>query len=373
MSRRPSPLTAISSECNVLSLQFSGKLEALTITQAWKDARKALQDSTIKKIIVDTSQVSYCDGAGIAMLFDLRRQARERAFEIAGLKPEFAALLAQFKGEHYEDALSPVQKSSIPEEVGRASYEIWQDIKRQITFIGQLSMSLFHALRRPQNIRWQDTGLVAEKVGFDAIPIVCLIAFILGVILAFQSATPMRQFGAEIYVADMVGIALFRELGPLLTAILLAGRSGAAFAAELGTMKVNEEVNALSTMGLEPIQFLVIPRVIAATLTTPLLIIIADVIGVIGGAMVLAGLNIPFHVFFSEMFGFLSLSDFLVGVFKGGVFGFIIATIGCMRGLDTKNGASAVGQSTTSAVVTIIVLVVVLDGLFAIIFTQLGI
>ena len=366
------PHLSISSTDQTVVIKLSGHLEAVSIAPAWQAARQAITDK-IESITIDASQVEYCDGAAIAMLFDLRQQAGNRSFQLTGLKPKFATLLNQFTPTDYQQRSQASQTPSLPEEIGRASYQILQDIKRQIAFIGQLSLALAKSFQRPNTIRWQDTGVISEKIGFNAIPIVSLIAFILGVILAFQSASSMKQFGAEMYVADLIGLSLFRELSPLLTAILLAGRSGAAFAAEIGTMKVNEEINALITMGLEPIQFLVVPRIIAATFTTPLLIIIADVIGAFGGAVVMTGFDIPLQAFAVEMFSFINVNDFLVGVFKGCVFGFIIAAIGCMRGLDTKNGARAVGQSTTSAVVTIIVLVVVLDGLFAVLFTQLGI
>jgi phospholipid/cholesterol/gamma-HCH transport system permease protein len=356
----------------MLTIKLDGHLQADNITPAWRAAQQAIIDKT-EPITIDAQQVEYCDGAAIAMLFDLRQRAGERFVKFIGLKPPLTALLEQFNVSDYQAPTTKPQKSTLFDEIGRASYQIVQDSQRQVIFIGQLSLALLNTLRRPKNIRWQDTAAIAEHIGFNAVPIVSLIAFILGVILAFQSASSMKQFGAEMYVADLIGLSLFRELSPLLTAILLAGRSGAAFAAEIGTMKVNEEINALTTMGLEPMQFLVVPRIIAATLTTPLLIIIADAIGALGGAVVMAGFDIPMQAFAMEMFNFIGTNDFLIGVFKGGVFGFIIAAIGCMRGLETKNGAIAVGQSTTSAVVTIIVLVVVLDGLFAVLFTQLGI
>lgn len=367
------PHLTLSHQSQQLTIQISGRLIASSIAETWQTARQAIIDNTVSEILIDASQVDYCDGAGIAMLFDLRQCAGKRPLTLDGLKPEFTQLLEQFNLADYQKNSDPHTSSGLCEEIGRASYHIAHDIARQIAFIGQLSLAVVNTCRYPKSVRWHDTGVIAERIGVNAIPIVSLIAFILGVILAFQSASTMQQFGAELYVADLVGLSLFRELSPLLTAILLAGRSGAAFAAEIGSMKVNEEINALKTMGVTPVQFLVIPRIIAATFTTPLLIIIADAVGILGGAVVMAGFDVPIYTFIVEMFNFVRLQDFLVGVCKGGVFGFIIAAIGCMRGLDTKNGASAVGQATTSAVVTIIVLIVALDGLFAVLLTQLGI
>ncbi len=173
---------------------------------------------------------------------------------------------------------------------------------------------------------------ICERVGADALPIVALISFLLGVILAFQSAMPMRKFGAEIFVADLIGLAMLRELGPLMTAILLAGRSGAAFAAEIGTMKVNQEVDALTTMGLDPVRFLVTPRVIAALLMTPLLTLFADLVGLLGGAMTMQSFAIPFVTFVHEVEGIVTFSDFMAGFVKSFVFAILIAGIGCLRG-----------------------------------------
>jgi phospholipid/cholesterol/gamma-HCH transport system permease protein len=195
------------------------------------------------------------------------------------------------------------------------------------------------------------------------LPIVALISFLLGVILAFQSAIPMKKFGAEIFVADLIGLAMLRELGPLMTAILLAGRSGAAFAAEIGTMKVNQEVDALTTMGLDPVRFLVTTRVIAAILMTPLLTLFADLVSLIGGAMTLQSFSIPFVTFIHEMAGFV----------KSFVFAILIAGIGCLRGLQTSAGASAVGDAATRAVVSGIILLVIVDGIFAVLYFFLDI
>ena len=199
----------------------------------------------------------------------------------------------------------------------------------------------------------------------DALPIVALIAFLMGVILAFQSAIPLRQFGGEIFVADLVGLSMLRELGPLMTAILLAGRTGAAFAAELGTMKVNDEINALSTMGIDPIRFLVVPRLLAALIATPLLTIFADMVGLLGGALTMLAFSIPTATYFNQLSGWVGIGDFFTGWVKAFVFGALIAGIGCLKGLQARNDACAVGEATTSAVVASIVMIVVIDGLFA--------
>jgi phospholipid/cholesterol/gamma-HCH transport system permease protein len=222
-------------------------------------------------------------------------------------------------------------------------------------------------------VRWKDVWYECEQVGANALPIVTLISFLLGIILAFQAAVPMRQFGAEIFVADLVGLAIIRELGGLMTAILLAGRSGAAFAAEIGTMKVNEELNALTTMGLDPVRFLVVTRVLAAILMVPLLSLYANLVGVFAGGITMLSFNIPLVTYFKEIDSIVDLKDLLAGMVKTPVFAVLIAGIGCLRGLQTETGASGVGISATRAVVSGIVLLVAVDGIFAVIYYILDI
>src|SRR5207302_1991929 len=230
------------------------------------------------------------------------------------------------------------------------------DMRVQGAFIGETSSALWFAITHPHRIRWKDVWYTCEQVGVNALPIGCLISFLLGIILAFQSAVPMKQFGAEIFVADLVGLSILRELGPLMTAILLAGRSGAAFAAEIGTMKVNEELNALTTMGLDPVRFLVVTRIIAAVLMVPLLSLFADLIGVLAGGLTMLSFNIPIVTYLKEVDSIVDLKDVLAGLVKTPVFAILIAGIGCLRGLQTQTGASAVGISATRAVVSGIVL-----------------
>jgi len=225
----------------------------------------------------------------------------------------------------------------------------------------------------PRHVRWRDAWVIAERAGVDAIPIIGLIGFLLGLIMAFQSAIPMRQFGAEIYVANLIGLSMLRELGPLLTAIILAGRSGSAFAAEIGTMKVKEEVDALVTMGLEPVRFLVVPRVVAAVAVTPVLAVFSNFFGLVGGAVVMRSLGFPLVTYVHQIQSAVVPRDMLGGLSKSLVFGLVVAAIGCLRGLQTRTGASAVGDSTTSAVVSGLVLITIVDGLFAVVFYYLGI
>jgi phospholipid/cholesterol/gamma-HCH transport system permease protein len=214
---------------------------------------------------------------------------------------------------------------------------------------------------------------VAEAAGVDALPIVALISFLMGLIMAFQAAVPLRQFGAEIFVANLIGLSMLRELGPLMTAIILAGRSGSAFAAELGTMKVRDEIDALKTMGLDPVRFLVVTRVVAAVAMTPLLTIFADLLGLIGGAVVMRSLGFPLITYFNQIQYAVTYGSLVGGLVKAFVFGILVAAIGCLRGLQTRTGATGVGESTTSAVVSGIILIAIADGIFSVIYYYLNV
>jgi phospholipid/cholesterol/gamma-HCH transport system permease protein len=355
-------------------LALSGRLDATTIRRVWEESRKAIAAAPARHIVVDAAHVDYCDGAGIALLVDLIQQRKAGDVQVANLKPAFETLLQQFDAHELgRDLDPPPPRLRGVEEVGVVAAGMWRDFRQQIGFVGEAALALAQALLHPASIRWKDVWRICERVGADALPIVALISFLLGVILAFQSAIPMRKFGAEIFVADLIGLAMLRELGPLMTAILLAGRSGAAFAAEIGTMKVNQEVDALTTMGLDPVRFLVTPRVIAALLMTPLLTLFADLISLVGGAMTLQSFSIPFVTFIHEVESIVDYSDFMAGFVKSFVFAILIAGIGCLRGLQTSAGASSVGDAATRAVVSGIILLVVVDGIFAVIYFVLDI
>ena len=355
-------------------LALSGRLDAESIPKVWPEAVRALKDAGARPVLVDGAGVEYCDGAGVALFVDLLRQPHPAPVEVANLRPAVDALLRQFDASMFVRDLDPEPKRRPAiEEVGFISAGMLRDMRQQISFVGEAVAALAFAVRHPSSVRWRDVWLICEKVGADALPIVALISFLLGVILAFQSAVPMKKFGAEIFVADLIGLAMLRELGALMTAILLAGRSGAAFAAEIGTMRVNQEIDALTTMGLDPVRFLVTTRVIAALLMTPLLTLFANLVGLLGGAFTMLSFQIPFVTFAHEVEGIVSFRDFMAGWVKSFVFAILIAGIGCLRGLQTSAGASAVGDAATRAVVSGIVLIVVVDGIFAVIYFLLDI
>jgi phospholipid/cholesterol/gamma-HCH transport system permease protein len=241
-------------------------------------------------------------------------------------------------------------------------------------FLGESSVAFTKLLVGKARFRRSDLTLIIQQCGADALPIVSLISFLVGLILAFVGAVQLEMFGAGIYVANLVGIAMAREMGAMMTGIVMAGRTGAAFAAQLGTMTVNEEIDALKTMGISPMEFLVLPRMLALILMMPLLCVYADLVGILGGAVVGVGmLDLSPMEYYTQTRAALNLTQFSLGIFKSVVFGVVIAISGCLRGMQSGRSASAVGDAATSAVVTAIVAIIVLDGLFAVITNIIGI
>jgi phospholipid/cholesterol/gamma-HCH transport system permease protein len=363
------------SERGTLTLAFKGSLTGPTAGLAWKQAGELLGKKRPPLLIIDASGLDSVDEAGLSILVDLCRQQRTQDSDcrIEGLSPECQHLLSQY--DPYEkpvpQAVPP--KLQLPEEIGRVTVHLWDDMKEQIIFMGQLTAALGNVLRHPSRLRAKDMWSVMETAGTNALPIIALIGFLLGLILAFQSAMPMRTFGAEIFVANLVSLSLFRELGPLITAIILTARTGSAFAAELGTMKVNEEIDALTTMGLDPVRFLVVTRVLGAVIVTPLLTIFANLFGLIGAGVVMLSLGFPLVTYVQQVMSSVSIGDLLGGLFKAFAFGIMVSAVGCQRGLQTKSGASAVGESTTRSVVSGIIWIVIADGIFSVLFYSLGI
>lgn len=366
----------ISSTADGIRMVLGGRLDADGVAPIWPRARAEVARSPHLPVQVEAAEVDYCDGAGLAFLVDLLRTDRpaDAQVKIVDLPDRFRRLLDQFDPAAFRVAPGGgVGREGVVSRIGRAAAEFGADLKAQVAFIGEAGRALASALRHPGQVRWRDTLTVAEEAGVNALPIVTLVAFLLGVIIAYQSAVAMRQFGAEVYVANLIGISMVRELAPLMTAILLAGRSGAAFAAEIGTMRVNEEIDALTTFGFDPVRFLVVTRLLAALAVTPLLAVYADVVSILGGALILLTFQIPLVTYFNQVFTLVALNDLMGGLFKCLVFGVVIAGIGCLRGLQTGSGAAAVGLSTTRAVVSALVLIVVVDGGFAIVYYHLGI
>jgi phospholipid/cholesterol/gamma-HCH transport system permease protein len=330
-----------------------------------------------KQLTIDLAQVSYLDGAGIAFLIDLQnaQQVAGGTVTLQNLDTRYEPLLAQYQPIN---SLFPKpdtnhhESQSLILRVGHGAAAVMGDARNQLVCIGKLASALGWACRNPKLVRWNDFINVAVEAGVAALPIVGLVAFLIGVILAFQSAIGLKQFGAETFVANLVSLSIFRELGPLMTAILFAGRSSAAFAAEIGTMTVNNEVDALVTGGIDPIRFLVLPRMLAGLLVAPILSLFSDLIGIFSASLTMLAYQVPFVTFYEAVLKTIHINDIMSGLTKSLLFGLIVAGVGCLRGMQTGTGAAAVGLSATRAVVTSLILIVLVDGLFAYISYKTG-
>jgi len=359
-----------------LVLRFTGRLDSRSTGRLWRQATQALKERRPERVVVEAAGVDYCDGSGLGLFLEIKLCGRAGGFavEIRGLRPEFGQVLGAFAESDFVIRRPPPKSPlRVAQEVGAVTAVVWRDLSSQVVFLGELCAALVKSARHPRRVRWKDAVRVAELAGANAVGIIVLIGVLFGLILAFSSAMPLRKFGAEIYVADLVAISLVRVLGPFITAIILAGRSGSAFAAELGTMKINSEIDALTTMGLDPMSFLVVPRVLAAVFVAPLLALLTNLAGLVGAAFVLLSLGFPLVAIRHHMQSAVDAGDLLGGLFKIVVYGAIVSGVSCLRGLQTRTGPSAVGISTTRAVVSSIILLVVAEGIFSVLFYCLGI
>ena len=357
-------------------LILNGRLDRETAASLWQPSVQRLRETRPPRLIVQAEGVTYCDGIGVALLLEYRRiqEGNGRQIEIRGLRPEFQQLLTLLAVDRLiKPPPPPGPITGFVNAAGAWAAHLFYESMASLSFTGESLVGLLRVVAHPRSLRWRDTLVVAEKAGANAVGITGLLGLLIGVILAFQLAASMREFGALLFVADLVAIVLFRELGPLLTAFLLTSRSGSAFAAELGTMKVNEEIDALVTMGLDPVRFLVLPRLVAVLCIIPLLTVFNELLGLIGCGLVMASWNVPATLFIERVRNAATLTDFFGGLVKTFVFGALVAGIGCLRGLQTGTGPAAVGDSATRAVVSGMIAIIAADGVFAVVYYYLGI
>jgi phospholipid/cholesterol/gamma-HCH transport system permease protein len=329
-----------------------------------------------RRLTFDTTGLGEWDTGILTFLLDLsdRSGALGVTVDRTGLPPGIRRLLAlatavpEKKGARKEAA-----PASWLTRVGEASIGWGTSVSEALAFVGELTRALARMLSGRARYQRSELVLTVQQCGAQALPIVTLISFLVGLILAFVGAVQLEQFGAAIYVANLVGIAIVRDMGAMMTAIVMAGRTGASFAAQLGTMKVTQEIDAFVTMGISPMEFLVLPRVVALTLMMPLLCLYSDVLGILGGAAVSAGmLNVSWTSYYLQTADAVTVGHLIGGLVKATVYGVLIALSGCLRGLQCGGSASAVGDATTAAVVTSIVLVITACGIFAVVFYVLG-
>jgi phospholipid/cholesterol/gamma-HCH transport system permease protein len=356
-------------------LSLSGRIEVGNLHLFLSETDGLILKMSPRNLRVDLSRVSYLDSAGALGLLQLEDRARassipfafdnvtEEAKRIMGLVDRKALVMKPLVSE---------KRPNVIEQIGDGSLKMFNDFVSVITFLGDLLTALIYSFLHPSSVRWGDFFFYMKRAGVEGLPIVGLISFLLGLIIAFMSSLQLKQFGANIYVASLVGVAMVSELGPIMTAIIVAGRSGSAFAAEIGTMKVNEEVDALLAMGFDPTHFLAVPKVLAAMVAVPVLTLYSDFFGIGGGLAVgVLGLDLTVYTYVKETMSVISVTSIFKGLLKSVVFAVLIAGIGCQRGFQVRGGAEAVGSATTSAVVAAIFLIIVTDSAFAILFSYI--
>jgi phospholipid/cholesterol/gamma-HCH transport system permease protein len=328
---------------------------------------------------IDLGGIEAVDTVGAVLLLHLhdRLTAEGHRVELSGARPEHRPLMkAVWRADRSEplNLPKPHPITAMIERTGHTTVKVLGEARNLLNFFGMMVVTLGRALIRPRHLRLTSIVHHMEETGFNALPIVGLLSFLIGVVLAFQGAEQLARFGAQLFVVNLLGVSILREIGILMTAIIIAGRSGSAFTAQIGTMKVNQEVDALNTLGLDPVELLVLPRALALMITLPLLAFYADLMGLLGGAvMCYFTLDISFGQFIRQLHSAVQLGTFVVGLSKAPVFAFVIALVGCYEGLKVTGSAESVGRLTNQSVVVGIFLVIVLDAVFSILFSYLGV
>ena len=361
---------------NQLEIELCSRIAFDTAEIVRAEIERALRKNPGSKVTLHLDKVEYFDSAGAALLFNVRQSCLKRDCEfVEGRSNSMVAdMLKLFDPEKMiPPEVPPKKHKNFFHIAGEFLIDVEKDGRDMVLFIGRFALSMLWSLRHPKKIKWGEIAYLSQRAGVEALPIVGLLSLLIGLVTAFSSAVQLRQFGANIFIADLVGIGMTREMGPLITAILLTGRSGSAFAAEIGTMQISDEIDALTVMGIKPHRYLVMPRLLAVMLVMPFLTLFSDFFGILGGMLIsISSLNLTPVAFINQLGQAIGLWDVFSGVMKAFVFGILIAGVGCYRGLHTYGGALSVGKSTTSSVVSGIFLLVAADSAFAIIFHFLG-
>lgn len=359
-------------EGDTLAVQVGGDWR---ITQKHPDWQETVAGQEPKRVRVTGKELGSWDSSLALFLREARSWSEGRGIPLAIEQvPEGADKLARLLAQNPALPAKPAGLPNLATTVGAATVALWAEIKDLASLVGECAYSIARFFRGQAQFRWRDCLNEMQQCGAMALPIVGLISFLVGVTLAYTGAIVVRQYGGDIWIADMVGLAVVREMGPMMAAIVLAGRTGAAYAATLGNMQANEEIDALSTLGVSPIDFLVMPRVVALFCMMPFLALYSDCLGVLGGMAIAYAppLNIPTNLYWAEMQTIVDLSDINTGVIKAAVFGLLIGLAACLRGLQAERSATGAGQAATAAVVTSTLLIIVSDSIFAVIFNILG-
>lgn len=355
----------------VLDVSLTGVWRITELRPSWAEL---VRKREITRVRFRVSELERWDSSLLLFLFEAEQwcRASQVPCEVDALPAKVCALLGQLSRSH-EMSIPADRSRNFLAIVGLATMGLGKKSSAMSQFVGECVIGAIRLLKSPHKFRWRDCIEEMQQCGAMALPIVSIIAFLVGVTLAYTGALVLRQYGGDIYVADLIGLAVVREMGAVMTGVVLAGRTGAAFAATLGNMKANEEIDALETLGISPVDFLVMPRLVALGVMMPLLALYANALGILGGMAVSLGvLSISPTAYWVEMGTIVTLSDVATGVIKAVSFGLIIGLSGCLRGLQAERSAAGVGRAATSAVVTSILLIVVADAVFAVLFNVVG-
>ena len=373
MARRRGPARglAVQEAAGERRVALDGRLDTPAAATLWTPLMAEARRAGAAPLVLDLAAVPAVDTTGATLL--LTAEAAAPGTRIDGANPGVAAVIERVRAALAAPRPTPVPYRFSPVSgIGRRAVQAARGGLDTLAFSGEMLMVGLGTLLHPGRLRLREMLRHLDEAGTRAFPLTVLLGTLLGVILAFQSAIPLRRFGAEIFVPNLVGISLLRELGPLMAGVVLAGRTGSAYAAELGTMTVNEEVQALRVMGIDPMALLVLPRVLAGILVMPVLSLLLTLAGLCGMALIMGTLGFPLTTVRQQLVAWLTLSDLLGGLAKAAVFGLAISAIGCRAGMGAGRGPRAVGDAATSAVVGGIVSMVVLDGIFAVVYERLG-
>lgn len=360
-------------ETGEIVIRFQDRMDVETAAEILDNLTALIKEKSPKTLTVDLEAVTYFDDFGALVLLELKHlmSAAKGSFNLIRISNQPQEILSQVNFESQEKCTLPpkVKRSvNILVRLGESAITHTFNIRLMTAFIGSVFLAFVRVIFKPKLLRVNDTITHIENTGVNAIPIVALISFLLGLIIAFMSSLQLQQFGANIYVASLVALAMVSELGPIMTAIIVAGRTGSAFAAEIGTMKISEEVDALFSMGFDPTLFLVIPRMIASIVVVPILTLFFDIFAIFGGLVIgVLILKLSPGAYITQTIDALSLVEITWGFAKSVIFAILVSWIACLRGFQTKGGAAAVGNAATSAVVSSLFLIILFDSIIAVI------
>lgn len=353
-----------------LTLSLEGELTLYTLP---KTIEKLKDISLYKKVIIDLNNITYLDSGACIYLLDLRDKNNNIEIFIPPSSNSSKLLdLVENQRKKYTREYKEISKNLL-EDFGKKIYFLLVELVAYVTFLGKIFTYKFREFFDLKNIRYKEIAFNVNESAIKAVGIVAITSFLIGLVIAYQAAYQLKTYGANIFIVDMVGLSVLRELSPVITAIVVAGRSASSYTAQIGAMKITQELDAMDTMGFDPIRFLVIPRIIALMITLPLLIFVSDIVAIIGGMVVAnINLNISTTLFVDRFYDAIEVKHFIIGIAKGPFFAFLIATIGIYRGMAVKDDTQSIGFNTTKSVVEAIFAVIICDAIFSILFTKLG-